>query len=192
VARTRMGEELLLGWLLEPAEVEEILERQAAVTELRGKLDFRERMGVAGEAKVVGVQAEALRAWAEAPDLLTQEWMPWVAGALAIAAVAGAAYWLWSASVSALLVVLLIEALVRKPFVRKIDGVLEGTDKALKNLQLLSALLGVMEAESFESERLKEIGDKLRSHQVAGSVAIAKLARLGEYRDSLDNPIVKI
>jgi hypothetical protein len=192
VARTRMGEEQLLDWLLEPALVQEILERQAAVTELRGKLDFRERMGVAGEAKLVGVQVEALRAWAEAPDLLTQGWMPWVAGVLAIAAVAGAVYWVRSASVSALLVVLLIEALVRKPFTRQIDGVLEGTDKALKNLQLLSALLGVMEAESFSSGRLQEIGEKLRSHHVAGSVAIAKLARLGEYRDSLDNPIVKV
>ncbi len=192
VARTRMGEERLLEWLLEPAEVEEILERQAAVAELRGKLDLRERMGVAGEAKVVGVQAEALRSWAEAPDLLTQGWMPWVAAVLGVAAVGATVYWVWSASVSALLVVLVVEALVRKPFVKRMDGVLEGTDRALKNLQLLSALLETMEGESFQSVRLQEIGERLRSHHVAGSVAIRKLARLGEFRDSLDNPIVKV
>ena len=192
VARTRMGEERLLEWLLEPAEVEEIVERQAAVAELRGKLDFRERMGVAGEAKVVGVQVEALLSWAEAPDLLTQGWMPWVAAVLAVAAVGAVGYWVWSASVSALLVVLLIEALVRKPFVKKIDGVLEGTDTALKNLQLLAALLEGLEGESFASVRLVDIGEKLRSHHVAGSVAIRKLGRLGEFRDSLDNPMVKV
>lgn len=192
VARTRMGEERLLEWLLEPAEVEEIVERQAAVTELRGKLDFRERMGVAGESVVVGVQAEALRSWAEAPDLLTHGWMPWVAGVLAVAAVGAVGYWVWSASVSALLVVLLAEALVRKPFTKRIDGVLEGTDTALKNLQLLAALLEGLEAESFAAARLVEIGKKLRSHHLAGSVAIRKLARLGEFRDSLDNPIVKV
>jgi hypothetical protein len=192
VARTRMGEERLLGWLLEPAGVEEILERQAAVEELRGRVDFRERMGVAGDAVVVGVNAEALREWAGAPDMLTQAWMPWVAGVLGIAAVGAAVFWISSASVSALLVVLLIEAAVRKPFVRRIDGVLEGTDRALKNLQLLSAVLEVMEAEQFETGRLKEIGETLRSHAVAGSVAIGKLARLGAYRDSLDNPLVKV
>jgi hypothetical protein len=192
VARTRMGEERLLEWLLEPAGVEEILERQAAVEELRGRIDFRERMGVAGDAVVVGVNAEALRGWAEAPDTLTQGWMPWVAGVLGVAAVGAAVFWIWSASVSALLVVLLIEAAVRRPFVRQIDAVLEGTDRALKNLQLLSALLEAMEAERFEMGRLKEIGEKLRSHTVAGSVAIGKLARLGDYRDSLDNPLVKV
>ncbi len=192
VARTRMGEERLLEWLLEPAEVGEILERQAAVAELRGKLEFRERMGVAGDAAVVVVHVEELRAWAGAPDLLTQGWMPWVAGVLAVVAVGAVAYWVWSASVSALLVVLLIEALVRKPFTKRIDGVLEGTDKALKNLQLLAALLKVMEGESFAAGRLRGIGEKLRSHHVAGSVAIRKLARLGEFRDSLDNPIVKV
>jgi hypothetical protein len=192
VARTRMGEERLLEWLLEPAVVGEILERQVAVEELRVRVDFREKMAVAGEAGVIGVQVEALRVWAEAPDLLTQGWMPWVAGVLAVAAVGAVGYWVWSLSISALLVVLLIEAAVRRPFVRQIDGVLEGTDKALKNLQLLAALLEVMEAESFASARLKEIGEKLRSHAVAGSVAIGRLARLGAYRDSMDNPIVKV
>ena len=83
-ARTRMGEETLLTWLLEPAEVPEVLQRQAAVEELRGRVDLRERMGVAGETAAVGVQAEALREWAAAEDVLTQRWMPWVAGVLAV------------------------------------------------------------------------------------------------------------
>ena len=192
VARTRMGGERLLEWLLEPAGVSELLERQAAVAELRGRVDPRERMGVAGGAVVIGVEAEALWRWAEAPDALSQSWMPWVAGVLAIAAVAGVVYWVGWASVGPLLVVLLVEALVRKPFNREIDAVLEGTDKALKNLQPLSALLEVMEGESFESARMREIAEKVRSHKVAGSVAIGRLARLGEYRDSMDNPMVKV
>ena len=192
VARTRLGEEKLMEWLLEPAAVSEILERQAAVTELRGRLDFRERMAVAGESVVVAVQAETLRTWAEMPDMLTQSWMPWVAGLLAVAAVGAVVYWVRSASAGALLVVLLMEAGVRRPFTRRIDAVLAGTDTALKNLQLLAALLKVMEGESFESGRLRGIEEKLRSHKVAGSVAIGRLARLGEFRDSLDNPIVKV
>ena len=221
-ARTRMGEEMLLSWLLEPAGVSEILARQTAVEELRGRVDFRERMGVAGETSVVGVQTEALRAWAEAEDVLTQRWMPWVAGVLAVmASVMGAAViWLLAGGrlgdgvlrgvsrgdvVLALGAVLVVERLVRRPFEKGIEAVLGGAsdspkdkgespkdmDGALKNMQLLASLLEVMEGESFASARLVEVAKKLRSHDVAGSVAIGKLAKLGEWRDSMDNMMVR-
>jgi hypothetical protein len=205
-ARTRMGEETLLTWLLEPAEVPEILRRQAAVDELRGRVDLRERMGVAGETAAVGVQAEALRKWAAADDVLTQRWMPWVAGVLAVvwAIVAAATLWVWLGGtidalrsftfgdgLSLMLLVMVVERFVRRPFEKRITAVLDGTDAALKNMQLLASLLEVMEAETFVSERLLEIKQKLESHEVAGSVAIGKLGKLGQWRDSMDNLIVK-
>lgn len=202
-ARTRMGEELLLTWLLEPAPVAEIPERQAAVEELRGRLDFRERMGVAGETAEAGVRAEALLEWAEAEDVLTERWMPWLAGVLAVVAVALAAVTIWlmgggvlagittPKATAALAAVLAVEWAVRRPFQRKIEAVLDATDRALKNMKLLATLLKVMEAETFTSQRLQAVGRKLRSHEVAGSVAIGKLARLGEWRDSLDNMMVR-
>ena len=221
-ARTRMGEETLLSWLLEPAGVDEILARQAAVEELRGRVDFRERMGVAGETAVVGVQTEALRAWAEAEDVLTQRWMPWVAGVLAVMALVMIAVVIWleaggrlgdgvsrGEAVLALVAVLAVEKLVRRPFEKRIEAVLGGAsdaskdkgetpknmDGALKNMQLLASLLEVMEGESFASARLVEVAKKLRSHDVAGagsaSGAIGRLAKLGEWRDSMDNMMVR-
>jgi hypothetical protein len=205
-ARTRMGEEMLLSWLLEPAGVSEVLARQAAVEELRGRVDFRERMGVAGETAAVGVQASALLEWAEAEDVLTQAWMPWVAGVLAVAVSVLAVLWLRAElmAASAVAVRLLlamvglvaVEAAIRRPFEKRIEAVLGGTDGALKNMQLLASLLEVMEGEAFASERLVEVAKKLRSHDVAGSGpasgAIGKLAKLGERKDSLDNPFVKL
>lgn len=208
-ARTRMGEELLLTWLLEPAAVAEILQRQAAVEELRGRLDFKERMGVAGETAAVGVRSEALREWAEAEDVLTERWMPWVAGVLAVlaAVLAAVAIWLLAGgtlgggvlrglttgeATLGLIVVLGVEAAFRRPFEKKIEAVLGGTDRALKNMQLLAVLLEVIEGEEFTSERLRAVGQKLRTHQIAGSVAIGKLAKLGEWQDSMDNKIVQV
>jgi len=205
-ARTRMGEETLLTWLLEPADVPEILRRQAAVEELRGRVDLRERMGVAGETAAVGVQAEALREWAAADDVLTQRWMPWVAGVLAVvfAILAAMVIWLWLGGtidalpslsigdvIALLLVVLVAEKLVRRPFEKRLAAVLDGTEAAVKNMQLLASLLEVMEGETFASERLVEIKRKLASQAVAGSVAIGKLGKLGQWRDSMDNLIVK-
>ena len=168
-ARTRMGEEMLLGWLLEPAGVGEIRERQMAVEELRGRLDFRERMGVAGETSAVGVQAAALLAWAEAEDVLTQAWMPWVAGLLTVAAVAGVGWWLSGRGIGPLLVVLLLEAGVRRPFEKRMEAVLAGTGEALKNMQLLAGLLEVMEGEAFGSERLVGVKGKLAAGARAGA-----------------------
>ncbi len=86
---------------------------------------------------------------------------------------------------------LVVERLVRRPFEKGITAVLDGTDVAVKNMQLLASLLEVMEAETFASERLLEIKQKLESHEVAGSVAIGKLGKLGQWRDSMDNMIVR-
>ncbi len=39
------------GWLLTHADVQEIQERQAAVAELKSRLDFREDLAVSGESR---------------------------------------------------------------------------------------------------------------------------------------------
>jgi hypothetical protein len=191
-ARTRMGEETLLRWLLEPAAVDEVMARQHAVEELHGRLDFREAMAVAGDAVVTGVRPEALLAWAEAPDVLRQAWWPWLAGLLAAAAVASVVVWFVRGTVVPLFFVLVTEAAARLPLKKQLAAVLDGSDAALENMQLLAALLERMETESFEAERLREIKAKLSSHAVAGSAAIARLATLGEFKGSLDNPIVRV
>jgi DNA mismatch repair ATPase MutS len=84
-----------------------------------------------------------------------------------------------------------MQAAVRRPFERRITAVLDGTEAAVRNMQLLASLLEVMESETFTSERLVEIRRKLASHAVAGSVAIGRLAKLGQWQDSMDNMIVK-
>ena len=201
-ARTPMGEDLLLRWLLEPAPPHVIRERQQAIAELCGRSDFRERMAVAGDAvdaiasRLRGRNTESLLAWAEAPDTLRQRWWPWLAASLAALALAGLAAWMSRGTIAPLFLVLVIEACVRLPLKREIAGVLEGTDQTVEVLRLISALLEEMERETFTSERLKLIQAKLSSQlvssqEIAGSVAIAHLASLGRYRDSLDNPLIR-
>ena len=61
-ARTRAGEETLARWLLAPAPVEEIRARQAAVAELKGRVEFREALWSLGETVRLGVRPDALAA----------------------------------------------------------------------------------------------------------------------------------
>jgi hypothetical protein len=64
-ARTKAGEETLARWLLEPAAPEIVSARNAAVTELRARLDLREDLANLGEDIQTGVQPEALARWGE-------------------------------------------------------------------------------------------------------------------------------
>jgi hypothetical protein len=92
-ARTRMGEDTLAAWLLAPAPVDEIRARQAAVAELRDRLDLREDLGVLGEAAEAGIHPEALLQWAEASPRLKQRWVRMIAPVLAALAIATAVIW---------------------------------------------------------------------------------------------------
>ena len=69
-ARTRSGEETLAAWLLSAAPLEEIVARQAAVSDLKGRVGFREKLFLLGETVRLGVHPDALSAWGERkPDI---------------------------------------------------------------------------------------------------------------------------
>ncbi len=69
-ACTRVGQDALAAWLAAPAEPESVRRRQAAIDELRANIDLREALAVLDE-DVRGLDADALRAWAEAPPIFS-------------------------------------------------------------------------------------------------------------------------
>lgn len=150
-ARTRMGEDALAQWLLFPSTLPEIQERQAAVAELRPKLDFREDLAVLGKDPRVGVHPEALLAWAESPNSLRQPWLRWLAPMLAVIAVASAIAWaVWGTGFPFLLI-LLIEGILTYGRNKRLKAVFRSTQGAFENLDLLAALLARLENEPFQS-----------------------------------------
>ena len=77
--RTNMGKQCLARWLLSHADVQEIQNRQVAVTELRSRLDFREGLAVTGESERIAAKPDALIAWScEESGLRDGRW--WAAG----------------------------------------------------------------------------------------------------------------
>ena len=89
-ARTRMGEETLARWLLSPAPLETIRERQAAAADLRQRLDLREDLSVLGANVGGGVRPEALVNWAEEAPVLVSRRSRSAAAMLAALAVVSA------------------------------------------------------------------------------------------------------
>ena len=82
---------LLAGWLLEPADRQVVKSRQEAVTELRPRLDLRERLAVLAEDARTGVDADSLAAWGEAPPRLGGRGLRLALWACTLLGIAGAA-----------------------------------------------------------------------------------------------------
>jgi hypothetical protein len=68
-ARTQGGRETLARWMKTPADAAEILLRQEAVTELRGRQDLRERMASAAPARISDYHPGIFRNWLSEPRI---------------------------------------------------------------------------------------------------------------------------
>ncbi len=191
LARSRMGEDTLAQWLLSPATVSEIRERQSAVNELRERLDLREEIAVLGEDAKAGVHPEALMRWAEAPNQLSQRWLRWAAVLLAVLAVITAIVWAETGTKTFFFAVVIVETIVTAILHKQVAEVLHSAEQALDDLRLLSSLFSRIEREQFDAPRAKAVRQELFSHHLPGSQAIAKLRNIVDHIRSLENPVMK-
>lgn len=191
-ARTRMGEDTLAGWLLAPAKLGEIRERQAAVAELRDGLDLREDLGVLGEGEQVGIHPEALLQWAEAPPRLQQRWLRVAAAILAVLEIATAVVWgVWGLFLP-FFAVLGINTVLARRLKQPLLETLYRTEHAFEDLDLLSAVLARLEGEKFSSPRLQTLGQQLVSERMPPSRAIGKLRTIIDFSYSRENLILRV
>ncbi len=191
-ARTRIGEEHLAAWLQLPASVDQIRERHESVRELRAEVDLREDLAVLGEDAGVGVHPESLLKWAEEPKQLTAAWVPYVAPVLAGLAVLAAFIWgYWNVATPFLLLVI-VEGLLVYSLRKPMDAVLEETEHAFHDLDLLSGVMARFEAQQFQSAPLQHLQRQLSSHEVRSSQAIAKLRSLVDLINSRHNMFLRI
>jgi hypothetical protein len=188
-ARTRMGEEVLAGWLLAPASPAEVRERQQAVTELKDRLDLREDLAVLSSEVEAGVDAAALRAWAEAPVLLWGRGR--IVALLAVAAtLATLALWWggWTGPWPFLLAAAIESGIgvFYRSRVRRVDGAVE---KPGQDLELLASVLARFERERFQAPLLARLRDALRAGETPPSEAVRRLSRLVALLDSRRNQL---
>jgi len=207
-ARTRIGEDTLARWLLNPAEPATVRARQAAVDELRPRLDLREDLAVVAEEARKGVDPEALASWGEAPPLLSGRGLHIVAWCLTALGIAGAAAGLGlllavttvvpaaPGRVVVLRDVFLAALAVNGCFYYRyratIGAVVAAVDPAAHELALLAEVLVRLERERFRSPLLVSLRASLATEGVAPSRRMARLNRLVEYLDSRDNVFVRV
>jgi hypothetical protein len=192
IARTRMGESALAAWLLSPAAVATIQERQKSSAELRERLDLREDMAVLGETAGVGVQPEELVRWAESPNRLTAGWILPVALLLPLLLIAAVVLWDSSGLVAPIVVVLALEYGVVRSLRKHLTDVFRSTEQAFDNLRLLAALTERLEREPVESALVKRLVAQLSSEGLRASRAIGRLGTVVQFVESRRNFIIAI
>jgi len=191
-ARTRMGEEALAHWLLTPSKLADILQRQAAVQELKDKLELREYLAVAGEADKIKADPVKLAAWAnQKTELDSRRWWP---PAIAMAALTTSALvygfiTLWFAP---FLVLVTINFALLYLLRHKLALMFAGLDDASSHLSALAAILQRIETERFESPLLQSLQAQLSSDGHSSSEGIRRLSTLWDYEESRHNMFVKL
>lgn len=206
-ARTRIGQDTLARWLLAPADPAEAQRRNAAIAELRPRVDLREDLAVLADDAHEGVDATALAAWGEAAPLLdpaAARWLPLFTG-FGIASLAAMIFsgldWakvvpLGSALGIAVRYVFLGGLLANGFLLHRIsshvDLVVVAVDQAAHQLGLLSAVLARLERERFDSPLLAELRARLDVAGESSSSRLARLRRLSERLDSRENLFVRM
>ncbi len=202
-ARTSAGEQKLAAWLLAPATIAEITERQSAVKELAPHIDFQERMTLAGE----DVQAEgsrtpeALIAWAESGRKGPTPGMGLRIIAVLLAACWGLSILLWLLSrldaiplwswgwvaIGLSSLNLIASSIGRKETTAEAEAI----EAAGNELPLLVAVFGAIEQEKFTSPKLEALQAKLQSAGIQPSRAIHQLNNYRENLMAAHNVLVK-
>jgi hypothetical protein len=178
-ARTRAGETTLASWLTNPAELDGVRVRQEAVGELRGKLDLRENLSVAGDHTLAGVNPEALVSWGTAQALLHSQSLRVAAAVLASATVISLVAWLSLDRGQVIFYLLaLAEGILVLSTRRRIRRVIEAVERPGQDLGLFAEILGVLEGERFDAPRLVELRQALDVEGLPPSRQIARLNRI--------------
>ncbi len=192
-ARTAAGELRLARWLCEGAAPGEVRERQAAVAELRPRLDLREDLALLGEDVRAGVHPELLARWAaEAPVPSLRTWRPLAAG-LAAAAVLGFAGWvstllgLPGPGAAPFVVALSCGGLLAWRLRGRASHILSAAEQPVRDLALLSHLLERLDRERFESPRLAALAAVFATDGAPAWREIERLRRLLGWADARRN-----
>lgn len=177
-ARTQTGEETLAAWLLAPSAPNPVRGRQAAVCDLRERLDLREELALLGEDVRAGVDVKALVAWGAAPVLLSGTRLRGTAAVLALCTVVALAAWGAGLGPGPFFAVLVVAQGFALSLRRKVGQVVRSVDQPGRDLALISLLLQRFEREGFEAPLLRELRASLDTEGLPPSAQVARLERL--------------
>jgi hypothetical protein len=207
IATTAAGRATLARWLLHPGDVTaaEVRERQAAVEELRDRIDLREEIFVAAAEVASEVEEAKLDEWSRGAALLGggERIASMVITAVTVVAFAVGIPSLVSRFVNAtnpgampvysplaslpLLVMIIVVSFFARSLSSRVARVVSAVERREPALALLAGLLAVLERESFSAPRLVTLRSALERNGVPASRQIERLRKLVALLDARRN-----
>ena len=187
-AHTQIGRTTLAAWLLEPASPQEIVARQGAIKELSPKLDLRERLGFLAIEAQTWIPTESLISWARQPSILNSNpvrvvafCLPWLSLILLITGP-----WQWCVSALA------IQYALARSYKRRAQNVTRTVGVVQHDLKCIADLFECLEAENFNSARLRPMDPGNQCGGLCASEVIQRLATLYSWIASRGNPLILV
>ncbi len=178
------AKQLWLHGCCSPATAEVVLGRQAAVDELRPKLDLREDMALLGEDVRSGLHADALRRWGSGEPVVIGVFARYTTIALSILTpLAFLAFLFQKLPLSPFLVGVLLEIALLMQLGPKLTQIFAGAELPASDLRLLADALARFERERFDTQLLRHLRQHLETDGLPASRQIARLRRIIEYHD---------
>jgi MutS domain V len=189
-ARLHAGEETLANWLLSPADLSAIAARQAALDDLRGRVDLREQLELTGESVSAWLDTTGLANWGAQPPVLSGRWPRVIAVGLALVnlatLVAGFAF---GASPTWAALAVICSVAFSMIWRRRVHLVIASVNAPARHLRLLAEVLALVESEQVSAPHLAALHARLAATGDTASHRIAQLTRLVDLLESRQNQV---
>ncbi len=188
-ARTAKGQSILADWLKRAAPIDDVRERQQAVTELAPQLDLREDLALLGDEVRSHVDPDALIRWGSQPERVgSRSTLQIIAALLSSLTAASLTGWFalgWGPIpfLLALVPQTLFAALLRS----RIKPLIDAIEAPTRDLSLLRDLLARLEDLEPRAPRLKTLHANLSVEGRPPSKCISQLQRLVDRLDGRRN-----
>jgi len=180
---TPAGASQLARWLASDVQTalptcETILQRQNAVRSLRDQLDLRERLAIVGPSTQHQTNTQHIYQWLAHAGGLTAPWILVVATLLGIAGVASLGYWFVTQSMSALIIVVLVQLAFLYKLRQPLNAIKQHSEQAVVELRRIEQVLTALETVTGEDPELYRLRNELIDNGEQASTTIHRLERL--------------
>lgn len=190
-ARTTLGEDTLASWLLEPAPLEDILARQAALADLRDRTTLREAIASTPGEDPLNLNRKNLSTWATSHEHALPTWATWLAPGLMLLTLASVGLCVHQHSLLPLAIMYAIDAAIVYTLQRRLNPILAEARENSASFHAISDLFAQLERETFSAPLLQHAHANLLKESQPASAAVRRLAQLAR-ADVLRNGLFRI
>lgn len=177
-SRTRLGEDTLADWLSHGTDPESIQQRQQAIDELRGQIDFREESALLDAEVHDELDQNELRKWVASDSRRFGRGRRTISTVLGIISVTTLVGWGMGYGLAPFLIVVVFQILFFATVTRQIRHTAAEADEAGSGLGILSQVLELLERQQFQTPALANLRAALDTDGHPPSWQIARLRNL--------------